>query len=291
MHPLVPTNTAAAQGLGLWPLGTRTHLTHSCLPNAARTFLGDVLVLRACRDIKRGETLSISHINPAFPLDERRAELERASGVRCECKFCVIEEKEGSAMRQRRVDLVQRVKELSERAPAETLRTDAGRDEASSPDDAVVREVAKEVASACDALEATFAHPARDQPRFPLLEPLAYLFACYLYQGPSSTEDALKTNARYLTSLGFWFEYTPPPDAGSEKSGGGDFTLTQHGYYHPYIVKTLVQQSSVCWQLGKRRTANSWRRIAENSMEIIAGHRKLFRDGYSKVYESLKWEL
>ncbi|EJD07405.1 uncharacterized protein FOMMEDRAFT_100608 [Fomitiporia mediterranea MF3/22] len=291
LHPVVPVSKPPAQGLGLWPLGTTAHLAHSCLPNACRSFIGDVLVLRACRDITGGETISIAYVHPTLPLEERRAVLGRTPGTSCTCKFCEIEEKEGTAIRQQRVDLLQKVKEISERAPAETLRTDAGRDQSNAPDETVVRQVVKEVLEICDQLEATFTHPTYEQPRFPLLEPLAYLFACYLYLGPNSTEDALKVNARYLTSLGFSFEYDSAPDAGNEKSGGGDVRVVQHGFYHPFIVRALVQQSSVCWQLGKRRTADAWRRIAENSMEIITGHRKLFRDGYSKVYESLKWEL
>ncbi|KAH8116275.1 hypothetical protein DFH11DRAFT_1876144 [Phellopilus nigrolimitatus] len=272
IHPLLPSNSPPAQGLGIWPLGSRAHIKHSCLPNAARSFLGDILILRACRDIPRGERISISHVHPALPLEERRSELARPPGTPCACAFCAVEEKEGPAVRQRRVELVQRVKGLSERAPAENLRTDPGRDEATRPDDATVREVARE-------------------PRFPLLEPLAYLFACYLYLGPNFTEDALHTNARYLVALGFSFEYKSSPDAANEKSGGGDMLLTQHGYYHPFIIKTLVQQSSVCWQLGKRRTANAWKRVAENATEIVAGHRRLFKEGYSGVYASLKWEL
>ena len=246
------------------------------------------MVLRACRDIKRGEPISITYIHPSLPLNERRTELSRPPGVPCTCKFCEIEEEEGTELRQRRVDLVEKVKEISQRAPAEMLRTDAGRDESNSPDDAVVREVAKEVATLCDELDATYTQPSVDQPRFPLLEPLAYLFACYLYLGPSSTEDALRVNARYLSALGFSFQYVS--DTG-EKGEGGDMILIQHGYYHPFIIKTLVQQASVCWQLGKKRTATAWKRIAENSMEIITGHRKLFRDGYQKVFESLKWEI
>ncbi|KAL5513043.1 hypothetical protein ACEPAH_3441 [Sanghuangporus vaninii] len=291
LHPSVPTNIAPSQGIGLWPLGTRAHLKHSCLPNASRSFIGDILVLRACRDIPHGEIITVSHVHPSLPFEERRAALARGPGTPCDCKFCEIEEKEGQSIHQHRVDLVQRVKELSERAPPEALRTDAGRDQSTAPEDTVVREVVQGVSKICDELEATYSYPSCEQPRFALLEPLAYLFACYLYLGPSSTEDALKTNARYLTSLGFSFEYSSAPDAEKEKIGGGDVKVVQHGFYHAFVVKTLVQQSSVCWQLAKRRTADGWRRVAENAMEIIAGHRKLFRDGYSKVYESLRWEI
>lgn len=223
-------------------------------------------------------------------LEERRAELARPPGVSCTCKFCEIEEQEGSTARQRRVDLVQRVKEISMRAPAHTLRTDAGKDKGSGPDDAIVKQVAKEVTEVCNELEATFMHPARVQPRFPLLDPLGYLFACYLYLGTNYTEDAVRTNARLLVALGFSFDYLAPSGPAS-KDGSGDVIIVEHGCYHPIVISTLLQQSSVCWQLGKRRSAASWKRIAENATQNIAGHRRLFDEAYSKVYDSLNWKI
>ncbi|KLO12661.1 hypothetical protein SCHPADRAFT_915546 [Schizopora paradoxa] len=292
IHPLITGASSVFSGVGLWPASARPHLPHACTPNTSRSFLGDVLILRACRDLKSGEGLTVSHVHPALPLEERRAELVRP-GTRlgaCECAFCAIEEKEGNEMRARRVELVQRVKTLSDKAPAERLRTDAARDDSAGPSNDSVKEIARSVEGLCDTLESTYSqreHPAHVQPRFALLEPLSYLFACYLYLGPTHTEDAMRANARYFAALGFEFEYT---DVGAG-AGGGDVVVRRHGYYHPLIVKTLVQQSSVCWQLGKKRTADAWRRIAENSMEIVAGHRRLFKEAFGKVYASLNWEL
>lgn len=278
-------------GVGLWPATSRPHLPHACLPNTARSHMGDVLILRAAREIRSGERLSVSHVHPALPLEERRVELVRPGTNlnACDCEFCAIEEKEGSEMRARRVELVQRVKALSDKAPAERLRTDAGRDENTGPSNDAVKDIAREVSQICDALDATFTHPASVQPRFPLLEPLSYLFACHLYLGAQHTEDAMRANARYFAALGFEFTYSST--GRDDVSGGGDVVVRRHGYYHPLVVKTLVQQSSVCWQLGKKRTADGWRRIAENGMEIVAGHRRLFKEAFGKVYASLNWEL
>lgn len=288
--PRLPLGVKPSEGLGLWPLSTRAHLKHSCLPNASRSFLGDLVILRACRSIRQGDSITIAHIEPIMPLEERRAELARPPGVECACDFCTIEEREGSGARQQRVDLVQRVKEVSMRAPAHTLRTDAGKDKAGGPDDSVVKQVAKEVTELCDALEATYSHPAQIQPRYPLVEPLGYLFASYLYLGTNHTEDAIRVNARLLTALGFSFDYTPPPNA-SGKDDSGDISVAEHGFYHPIIITTLLQQSSVCWQLGKRRAASSWKRIAEDATHIVAGHRKLFDEAYGNVYNSLNWKV
>ena len=285
LHPLVSNSGSHTEGVGLWPSATRLTVPHSCLPNAMRSFIGDLLILRAARDIKKGEVITTSYVPPIMPVEERHSELSRSGLGLCECLFCQIEGDEGQIKREERYQLLQRIKALSERAPAEALRTDSGRDDQTRPSEDVVREVAKDVKDICDELEKTYTYTTREQPRFALLEPLAYLFACYLYLGTDRTSDALLVNFKYLDALGFEYEC-------EDKGGrGGDILLKRHGFYHPFVVKTLVQQSSVCWQLGRRRVANSWRRMAEDAMEIITGSRKLFGETYAQVYASLGWTL
>ena len=75
------------------------------------------------------------------------------------------------------------------------------------------------------------------------------------------------------------------------KDDGPDFTITSYGSPHPPLVRALVQQSSVFWQLGKRRTAASWRREAEKLTEVVAGSKVVFKEAYEGMYESLGWEV
>jgi tetratricopeptide (TPR) repeat protein len=58
---------------GLW-----THIAnanHACLSNAVRSFLGDMIILRAARDIRAGEEITISYQKPAPLLADRQKAL------------------------------------------------------------------------------------------------------------------------------------------------------------------------------------------------------------------------
>lgn len=217
---------------------------------------------------------------------------------KCVCRLCEIEEQEGDAPRSRRVELVQKVKALAEQAPSETLRTDPlAKSSPSRPKEADVLQITKDVEKIVDDLDATYTHPAKEQPRFAILEPLAYLFACYLYLGREYTELAVKANTRYISALGWAAEYGADPTPkgskgkGKERDDGPDLSITSYGSPHPPLVRALVQQSSVFWQLGKRRTAASWKKEAEKLAEVVSGCRSTFKEAFSGVYEGLSWEV
>ncbi|KZW03365.1 SET domain-containing protein [Exidia glandulosa HHB12029] len=81
---------------GLYAL--HSHLNHSCVPSVAarhidhRTALARLSVV-ALKDLKEGEELTITYIDPKLSLEDRRREL-RAWGIReCRCERCVEEEK------------------------------------------------------------------------------------------------------------------------------------------------------------------------------------------------------
>ncbi len=86
------SSSAGAAGfhsVGVWPLAA--HLNHSCYYNAERSFIGDVLVLRAARDVPAGAELTIAYRATdgsgagQAALD---AELRRRWGFTCACALC-----------------------------------------------------------------------------------------------------------------------------------------------------------------------------------------------------------
>lgn len=60
---------------------------HSCTPNAYISFIGRQLSLRALDPIKKGEEITISYIDPSYPLPIRQAELSRYYFT-CTCDKC-----------------------------------------------------------------------------------------------------------------------------------------------------------------------------------------------------------
>ncbi len=71
---------SGGMAIGLWTYVC--YMNHRCVPNSMRSFLGDVLISRATRDIRKGEELFPS-IRASQGSDGRAAEhLSRRLGLR-----------------------------------------------------------------------------------------------------------------------------------------------------------------------------------------------------------------
>lgn len=64
------------------------HLNHSCSPNTYIVMDGPQMQLRALSDIRRGEELFISYIDPTMPLTRRQKELQERWFFVCACSKC-----------------------------------------------------------------------------------------------------------------------------------------------------------------------------------------------------------
>lgn len=71
---------------------------HACLSNAVRSFIGDMIILRAARDLKDGEEITISYQKPAPLLKDRQKALWDSWRFRCNCLLCTSEINSGIKM-------------------------------------------------------------------------------------------------------------------------------------------------------------------------------------------------
>ena len=82
----------------LWGLGS--YVNHSCLANAHKVFIGDMMLLRAVRPLKTGEEITLSYISP---LEEKRKDYLRGVwGIDCQCPLCVAERSDNGKTTQTR---------------------------------------------------------------------------------------------------------------------------------------------------------------------------------------------
>lgn len=72
-------------GMGLWVLAS--YINHDCYSNAASVVVGDVMFVRAVRDIKCGEEITQPYCVPIGNLQEREESLKRY-GFTCQCRLC-----------------------------------------------------------------------------------------------------------------------------------------------------------------------------------------------------------
>jgi len=68
-------------------------INHSCLPNACRVFVGETMIVRASRDLKKGEEVVWPYTPPLQPYYHRQEQLENHYGFRCRCRRCGVESK------------------------------------------------------------------------------------------------------------------------------------------------------------------------------------------------------
>lgn len=76
-------------GMALYVAGSV--FEHSCVPNAAPTYRGTHMTIRALKTIKEGEKVVINYVDLKRPLEERREALRRHYYIECKCERCVAE--------------------------------------------------------------------------------------------------------------------------------------------------------------------------------------------------------
>jgi tetratricopeptide (TPR) repeat protein len=79
-------------------------INHSCVPNAAKEYIGDLMILRATRAIKSGEEIFHAY-DESSDYDTRQASLMATWGFECECKLCQAQKKDSEDVRRKREEL------------------------------------------------------------------------------------------------------------------------------------------------------------------------------------------
>ena len=86
-----------------------SQIDYSCMPNTARAFVGDLLVVRASRAIKAGERLSGTETHLFDEYHQTKDFINKTLNIHCECNICVAEEQtspEQRILRQEALKLV-----------------------------------------------------------------------------------------------------------------------------------------------------------------------------------------
>ncbi|TKA40959.1 hypothetical protein B0A54_07871 [Friedmanniomyces endolithicus] len=72
--------------VGVWVVAS--HINHACDGNAGRAFIGDMMVIRAVRDIGAGEEILMPYCNPKNDGPAMRTHMEKTWGFECDCRIC-----------------------------------------------------------------------------------------------------------------------------------------------------------------------------------------------------------
>jgi hypothetical protein len=89
---------------GLWLMAA--YVNHSCVANAEKDHIGDLLTMRAKRDIQAGEEITHQY-DASTDYDARQEALMRTWGFNCNCALCKAESGDRAEARKKRQELEQ----------------------------------------------------------------------------------------------------------------------------------------------------------------------------------------
>jgi hypothetical protein len=70
-----------------------SHSNHSCMPNTAKAFVGDLLIARASRTIKTGEQVFSSRTELCDNFEQAKKAFSQSPKGHCECAICIAEQR------------------------------------------------------------------------------------------------------------------------------------------------------------------------------------------------------
>lgn len=108
---LLPTPSAVRNGFWIHT----SYINHACLPNSVRTFLGDVLFLRATRDIAEDEEITAQYVAPELRYEERQKGFKTTWGFECDCRLCTHDSIVGRGLEEQRMVIFEELKRSAQK--------------------------------------------------------------------------------------------------------------------------------------------------------------------------------
>lgn len=94
------------EALGVWLRASLSN--HSCLPNATRTFIGDMMIVHANRNIQAGDEIFMTYYPDRDPYAERKKVLGFYK-IDCDCALCVADQAMPESILEKRYQLYKQV--------------------------------------------------------------------------------------------------------------------------------------------------------------------------------------
>ncbi|KAJ5436145.1 Tetratricopeptide-like helical [Penicillium cf. griseofulvum] len=198
----------ALHNCGIWPYASA--INHSCMSNAHRAFIGDMMIIRAAADIPANTELTIWYLLPApenQPMDFRHW------GFECCCALCADVRATESRVLDTRVRQRAQIAMALERSSNELSLTRA---------EMLIERLAE-----------TYPHPLEQVLRPGLWEPLTLIAG--VYESQKRLDEAAKAVSRALAAVGFVLE-----GSGLEDGVEGPFVVKKWGLAMDNLVVALL---------------------------------------------------
>ena len=232
-------------------------INHSCHSNARRSFIGDMIIVRATRDIPAATEISFWYAPPEPGRTwEKTQESLRHWGFQCSCIWCQQDKKTPKKTHTKRMTLLEDLKAAFQTSGSTNLsRTE----------------------KIITAIEKTYSAPATDIPRLELADP--YLLLTRIHTSHNRPQPAIQTAFKALTSLGFLIAHHAPDPS---------FAVLQWGLPQEQVIETWTHVWTACDKIAPHlcEKAEGYARI---SYRICVGEDETFEETMGKmVRESMQ---
>ncbi|KAK7959153.1 uncharacterized protein PG986_004007 [Apiospora aurea] len=289
---LVPEGkTPSTTTCGIWIQAS--YLNHSCVGNCRRSFIGDMQIIRATRDIPADTELFFSYkqAEPLTSFGETQKSL-RNWGFQCDCALCLAKKATSDDTLKRRKALLAQLKYIM-RPSTDPRAIDA-----------------KRALAVLEKVEATYATPVRAistatgsdsvlpssvqiTPRLELWDPYFGLGAHLLNRG--KRDEAVKVTIKGFEALGFVIMATLPKASNGGGGGGsknkagnvtsdsdsdggtGQLVVASWGVVVDYVVPAFLTLFRV-YKTTSPELANRAREYAATAYSMLVGEKETIYD-------------
>ena len=227
-----------------------SYINHSCESNARRSFIGDMQIVCASRNIPANTEITFwYHVpDPALSYQQMQAKFENW-GFTCQCAICEHLKTTKKKDLTKRNALLRDLKEAFEARPSANLA---------------------KAERLLTAIEKTYPVPASAVPRLPLWDP--YLLLTRFYSAANNHPKAIETAWKVLESLGYVIE----------REDAASFEVKRWGLMQDRLIETWVH----LWTAYARVAPASCRKVEECARiayKICVGEDETFEEKYGAL--------
>ncbi|KAI9782552.1 MAG: hypothetical protein M1816_001849 [Peltula sp. TS41687] len=200
------TEQKAHHSCGIWVHAS--YINHSRTSNARRAFIGNMMIVRASRDMEAGTEITFWYQNPDGIIAKDSHEKHKQWGFVCGCAICLDVRATDAVVHRKRGELMEDLKRVFNLS-------------------AVRRVEIENIERLLDRLNQTYKQPAEDVPRLLVWDP--QLALARIYAAQNKVGKSMESAVKVLGSLGFVF-------VGADSC----FAIVRWGLLMDHVVETFL---------------------------------------------------
>jgi hypothetical protein len=239
------TEEKAHHSCGIWTQAS--YINHSCASTARRAFIGNMMIVRASRDLEPGTEITFWYHSPVGNSATDLQEKLKHWGFVCGCPICLDARATSAAVVTKRRKLLEDLKRVFNSS-------------------ALHRVQMEKIERLLDALNQTYTRPVEEVPRLLLWEP--QLALARIYAAQNNAGKTLESAWKVLTSLGFVV-------VGAD-SLRTRLAVVKWGLLVNYLVETFLHARSAFAAMGAMEDSRRAEEYARTAYKIIVGEDESF---------------